>query len=127
LRAGDLESLRAVLTADVTMTADSGGKAPQWSNPVFGSDKVARVLVAMIPPLAQLDVSPERHRINGHPGAIFRDRDGKVLSTWALDVVDGQVQAIRTVLNPEKLTHVGVVGDAWAVRDEANELRRRGR
>jgi RNA polymerase sigma-70 factor (ECF subfamily) len=124
LRAGDIEGLRDVLTADVSMTADSGGKAPQWSNGVFGAEKVARVLVAMIPPLAQIGVSLQRQRVNGQPGAIFRDREAKVLSTWGLDVVHEHVQAIRVVLNPEKLSHIGVVGNAWAVREEANHLRR---
>ena len=54
------------------------------------------------------------HQVNGQPGAIFRDRDGKVLTTWALDVLDGQIQTIRAVNNPDKLGHVGPVADAWA-------------
>ena len=62
--------------------------------------------------------------MNGQPGAVFRDRDGKVLSTWALDILDGQIQTIRTVINPDKLGHVGPVGDAWAAFREANQGRR---
>jgi RNA polymerase sigma-70 factor (ECF subfamily) len=64
--------------------------------------------------------------VNGQPGAIFRDRDGKVLNTWTLDVLDGQIQTIRSVLNPDKLGHVGPVADAWAVLREANQARRPG-
>ena len=46
------------------------------------------------------------------------------MNTWALDVLDGRIQAIRTVLNPDKLGHVGPVADAWAVLREAQEARR---
>ena len=63
--------------------------------------------------------------MNGQPGAILRDRDGKVLSTLTLDMVDGQVQTIRSVSNPDKLGHVGPVADAWAIAREANQARRR--
>jgi RNA polymerase sigma-70 factor, ECF subfamily len=62
--------------------------------------------------------------VNGQPGAIFRDRNNNVLNIWALDVLDGRIQAIRTVINPDKLGHVGPVADAWAVIREANQARR---
>ncbi len=62
--------------------------------------------------------------MNGQPGAIFRDRDNKVLTTWTLDVLDGRIQTIRTVQNPDKLGHVGPVADAWAVLREAKQARR---
>jgi RNA polymerase sigma-70 factor (ECF subfamily) len=74
--------------------------------------------------MLRIGVVLEPHEVNGQPGAIFRDRDGKVLTTWALDVLDGRIQAIRSVLNPDKLAHVGPVADAWAVLREANEARR---
>jgi RNA polymerase sigma-70 factor, ECF subfamily len=63
------------------------------------------------------------HEVNGQPGAIFRDRHGHVVNTWALDILDGQIQTIRSVINPDKLTHVGPVADAWAVFDEAMQPR----
>jgi RNA polymerase sigma-70 factor (ECF subfamily) len=68
-------------------------------------------------------VTLQPHEVNGQPGAIFRDRDGKVLSTLALDILDGQIQTIRSVSNPDKLGHVGPVADAWAVFREANQAR----
>ncbi len=61
--------------------------------------------------------------MNGQPGAIFRDRDGKVINTWALDIRGGQIQTIRSVINPDKLGHVGPVADAWAVLRETNDAR----
>jgi RNA polymerase sigma-70 factor (ECF subfamily) len=66
----------------------------------------------------------EAHEINGQPGAILRDRDGKVLSTFVLDIADGQIQTVRTVINPDKLGHVGEVADAWAALREAQRARR---
>jgi RNA polymerase sigma-70 factor, ECF subfamily len=109
LRLGDVDGLCELLTGDVQMVGDSGGKAPQWGNGVIGRDRVTRLLVAMMPALRRIAVSVEPREINGQPGAIFRDRDGKVLNTWTLDVQGGRIQAIRTVLNPEKLVHVGPV------------------
>jgi len=41
-----------------------------------------------------------------------------------LGILDGQIQTIRTVINPDKLGHVGPVGDAWAAFREANQGRR---
>jgi RNA polymerase sigma-70 factor (ECF subfamily) len=64
------------------------------------------------------------HPVNGQPGAVFRDRDDRVLSTWTLDVLGGRILAIRSVQNPDKLGHVGPVADAWAVVREANRARR---
>ena len=55
---------------------------------------------------------------------IFRDRDNKVFSTWTLDELDGWIQTIRAVINPDKLGHVGPVADLWAVVREANRARR---
>lgn len=64
------------------------------------------------------------HEVNGQPGAVFRDRDGKVLTTMVLDVLDGQIQTIRSVVNPDKLGHLGPVADAWAVHHAVKRARR---
>ncbi|MEU0564247.1 hypothetical protein ABZ297_02465 [Nonomuraea sp. NPDC005983] len=53
-----------------------------------------------------------------------RVRRGKVVNTLALDVLDGQIQTIRAVINPDKLGHLGPVADAWAVVRETNQARR---
>jgi RNA polymerase sigma-70 factor (ECF subfamily) len=109
---------------DVHLIDDSGGKAPHWAKGIFGADQVSRVLAALLPPFARIGGVVEPRQLNGQPGAIFRDRDGKVLNTWTLDILDGRIQAIRTVLNPDKLGHVGPVADAYAVLRETQQARR---
>lgn len=120
---GDLEGLRELLAVDASMIEDSGGKAPRWGNGIFGAQKVARLLTAMLPPFIQIGGVVQPHQMNGQPGAIFRDRDGKVVNTWTLGILGGQIQTIRTMINPDKLTHVGPVADAWAVLRQATQAR----
>ena len=124
LREGDVDGLRKLLAADVQLAGDSGGKTPALPRSIIGAEKVARVLTSFFPWLVRIDVTLEPRQVNGQPGAIFRDRDNKVLFTLTLDVLDGQIQAIRSVSNPDKLGHVGPVADAWAVAREANRARR---
>ncbi|OEJ28488.1 RNA polymerase subunit sigma-24 [Streptomyces agglomeratus] len=125
LREGDVAGLQELLAADVSMVGDGGGKAPQLARAVVGARNVARLLVAVLPRMARVGVSFEPHEVNCQPGAIFRDRDGRVLYALALEVLDGQVQTIRSVINPDKLGHMGPVADAWALDREVKESRRR--
>ncbi|MFJ6572510.1 RNA polymerase sigma-70 factor [Streptomyces sp. NPDC091292] len=125
LKDGDVDGLRNLLAADVRLVGDGGGNAPQLAHEVSGADKVARLLGSVYPSLPRIDVTCEPHDLNGQPGAIFRDRDGKVVHTLVLDVLDGQIQTIRAVINPDKLGHLGPVADAWAVDRELRRARRR--
>lgn len=120
-REGDVDG--ELLAADVRLVGDDGGKAPQWKH-IIGGENVTRVLVAVVPPRGWIGVVVEPHEVNGQPGAVFRNRDGKVLNTWVFDILDGRIQTIRFVINPDKLGHVGPVADAWAVIREANQARR---
>ncbi|MBO2452402.1 RNA polymerase sigma-70 factor [Actinomadura barringtoniae] len=121
---GKVDALQELLAADVQLVGDGGGKAPALTNTVFGSGNVSRTLVGFVTKMDAIGAVFEPHETNGEPGAIFRARDGKVVSVLALEILDGQVQAIRAVVNPDKLGHVGTVADAWALRREANEALR---
>jgi RNA polymerase sigma-70 factor (ECF subfamily) len=123
-RDGDVEGLRDVLAADVQLVGDAGGKAPALGRVVVGADKVARLLGSVFPRLARLDATLEQCEVNGQPGAILRDREGKVAYLLALDVLDGQIQTVRSLGNPDKLGHLGPVADAWALQREFKDAAR---
>ncbi|MFJ8727119.1 RNA polymerase sigma-70 factor [Streptomyces sp. NPDC004166] len=124
LREGDVNGLQDLLAADVSMVGDGGGKAPQLAKAVSGAGKVARLLASVFPLMARIDVTFVEAEVNGQPGAVFRDRDGLVLHTLVLEVLDGRIQTIRTVINPDKLGHLGPVADAFAVAREVKQARR---
>jgi len=126
LTEGDVGALQELLAADVQLVGDGGGKAPNLARAVVGAANVSRLLGAFFPQLALVEVTFEQHEVNSRPGAVIRDRDGRILQTMALDVLDRRIQTIRLVANPEKLGHLGPVGDAWAVNRELREARRRG-
>ncbi|QCX79672.1 ECF RNA polymerase sigma factor SigJ [Streptomyces sp. YIM 121038] len=123
LKEGDVGGLQDLLAADVQLVGDGGGKAPQLARAVVGAENVARLLGTVFPWLIRIDVTCEPHEINGQPGAVVRDRDGKVLHTLSLDVLDGRIQTICSVVNPDKLGHIGPVADAWAVDREVKRVR----
>ncbi|HET6533057.1 MAG TPA: RNA polymerase sigma-70 factor [Actinoplanes sp.] len=124
LRDGDVQGLRELLSADVHMVGDGGGKAPALARGVTGADNVARVLASVVPLFARINAKVEPREVNHQPGAILRDRDGQVVATVTLDVLGGRIQAIRSVINPDKLGHLGPVADAWAVAREVKQARR---
>ncbi|GAB1818504.1 RNA polymerase sigma-70 factor [Herbidospora sp. RD11066] len=131
LSEGDVDGLRDLLAAEVSMVGDGGGKAPQLARTLVGAEKVARLLAAVFPPMTGAGVTFTPHEVNGLPGAIFRDRDGRILHVLTLDITlditGGRIQAIRSVINPDKLGHLGPVADAWAVDREVRRTRlRRG-
>jgi RNA polymerase sigma-70 factor (ECF subfamily) len=120
LKDGDVGGLQDLLAAEVQLVGDSGGKAPRLARAVFGAERVARLLGTAYPSLLRIGVSFEPREVNGQPGAVFYDRDGRVLHTLVLDLLDDRIAAVRTVANPDKLAHLGPVADAWAVDLEAH-------
>ncbi|WP_066371021.1 RNA polymerase sigma-70 factor [Herbidospora mongoliensis] len=123
LREGDVAALRELLAADVSMVGDGGGKAPQLARTLVGAGNVARLLAAVFPPMTRAEVTFEPREVNGQPGAIFHDRDGRILHVLTLDISEGRIQTIRSVINPDKLGHMGPVADAWAIDREVRAAR----
>ncbi|MCX5132362.1 RNA polymerase sigma-70 factor [Streptomyces sp. NPDC060011] len=118
-REGDVDGLRELLAGDARLVGDGGGKAPQVMGGVSGADNVARLLAAFAPGFDRVGVTLRQHEVNGLPGAVLRDRDGRVVGIWSLETLDGRIVTIRSVMNPDKLTHMGPVADAWALAAEA--------
>ena len=112
---GDVESLQAMLAEDVELHGDGGGKVPALARMLRGRDRVARTFMAWARQGRRVAGTSFRMvHLNGQPGALVLDADDRVLAAMALDVADGRVQAIRSVVNPEKLGHLGQVADVYA-------------
>jgi RNA polymerase sigma-70 factor (TIGR02957 family) len=110
---GEFEGLEALLAEDVELHGDGGGIAPAIRHPVYGKEKAAQ-LMRNWGRLAERigGIQIRRVAVNGQPGAEFLDRDGKLINVMGLDIADGQIQTIRSIVNPEKLGHLGPVADA---------------
>jgi RNA polymerase sigma-70 factor (TIGR02957 family) len=120
-REGEVEQLESLLAEDVELHGDGGGRVPALARPLFGRARVARTLASFARAAARgagVDLQPAD--VNGQPGALILDPQGKILGVMGFDIADGRIQAVRSVVNPEKLGHVGPLGDVREV------LRRRG-
>jgi RNA polymerase sigma-70 factor, ECF subfamily len=112
---GDVDGLVQVLADDVVVEGDGGGKVPQWATPIYGVDRVAKLFAGLGKQMVEVHARIEPRTINGQPGGVVLDPEGAVAVVWVLDVVDGRVSAIRSVINPEKLGHLGRVADVRAL------------
>ena len=120
---GEFEALEAVLAEDVELHGDGGGLAPAIKRPVFGRVRVAQLLGNWWRLSEKVGAYSRRVLVNGQPGAQFLDPDGKLIGVIALDIADGQIRTIRSIVNPEKLAHLGQVGDAKALIARMREAR----
>jgi RNA polymerase sigma-70 factor (ECF subfamily) len=116
---GDVAGLIEVLAKDAVVYGDGGGKVPQWYAPIVGAENVARLFAVMGRQMTRLGATFERHEVNGQPGVVFRGPHGGVMSVMSFEVVDGSVATIRSVVNPDKLQHLGQVENLRDVMDEA--------
>ena len=81
-----------------------------FPKPVHGRDRVARLLLGAAARGEQAGVASMRFaEINGQPGALFLDGEGKPMVAVSLDIVDDQVQTLHAVSNPDKLRHLHAV------------------
>jgi RNA polymerase sigma-70 factor (TIGR02957 family) len=122
---GDMTSLLERLAPDVLFYGDSGGLGETtFIAPVFGREQVAELVRVQVERTRQLGASLRPIWVNAQPGVLACDADGDLIAVIAFDVLDGLVQAIRVVANPEKLRHLGPVSRTWHLRwrdrDEEN-------
>jgi RNA polymerase sigma-70 factor (TIGR02957 family) len=112
---GDLEGLEELLAHDVVLRGDGGGKAPAVARALHGRARVARTLMAGLRARARFGFTWRREEVNGQPGAVFLDREGRLIGVMSLDVAEGQIQGVSSIVNPDKLRHLGPVGDLRAL------------
>ncbi|MEU8319426.1 RNA polymerase sigma-70 factor [Nonomuraea sp. NPDC048881] len=108
---GDLDALLGMLAPDVVLHGDGGGKAQAMARPAAGAPRVVKMLVAGLRRVRALGVTVRTAWVNGRPGAVMYDAEGRVAGVVELDVADGVIQAIHSVVNPDKLAHLGPVSD----------------
>jgi RNA polymerase sigma-70 factor, ECF subfamily len=109
---GDTDGLVSMLAADVVLYGDGGGKAPAIPRPIYGREHVGLVLAAWVGQGRRAGLVLEPVEINGQPGARVLDAERRLVNVLSLDIADGVVQSVRSIINPEKLAHLGPVADA---------------
>ncbi|RLP88306.1 RNA polymerase sigma-70 factor [Micromonospora sp. BL4] len=108
---GDINTLMELLSPDVTLWTDGGGKVRQALRPIVGAETVAAWFAA-IGTVTYQGVQPDDMRaalveINGGPGVVFNGA-GRVIATVTFDIdADGRITTIHNVANPDKLRAVG--------------------
>jgi RNA polymerase sigma-70 factor (ECF subfamily) len=106
-RNGDMQELRSLLAADVTVYADGGGRTPAATQPIVGLDQVMQLHASLAALFAEKMSRIVRYGlINGLPGFVTIEQDA-TLQTTALQIEDGKIVAIYVMRNPDKLRHLG--------------------
>jgi RNA polymerase sigma-70 factor (ECF subfamily) len=110
-RAGELADLEALLAHDVRFHADGDGKPPAVTRPVVGRVEVARFLLGLFRLAERDNLLVQPQYVNGQPGACVREEDGRLRAVFAIQIADTHgelhVEAIHTIVNPDKLRHPG--------------------
>jgi RNA polymerase sigma-70 factor (TIGR02957 family) len=110
---GDLAGLEALLAHDVQLTGDGGGKVPALARTLRGRNRVARTLIdyavrraALVPGWSWRAVE-----VNGGPGALYLDAQQRLIAVVALEIAGGQIRSVSSIVNPDKLAHLGPTAD----------------
>lgn len=104
---GDLDNLVELLAADVAFYGDGGGVGRGLPQPVFGRERVYRVLAGILRAYRRVGARFQRAQVNGGPGLLTFDADGALINVLTVDVDGDAVGAVRSVINPDKLGHLG--------------------
>ena len=114
----DLQGLEELLAHDVVLRGDGGGKAPALKRAIHGRARVARTLIGGLRAATRFGITTRREEINGQPGALVVDREGRLIAVMSLDVADGEIQGVSSIVNPDKLRHLGPLADLRALLRE---------
>ncbi len=104
--AGDAGALLEMLAPDVVATSDGGGKFSAARRPIHGAARVAKMMVGITRVRRAELAGVDEVDVNGVPGLVLRRHDGSPQSVVVIDVAEGRIQAIHTVVNPDKLRRV---------------------
>ncbi len=109
---GDLAGLESLLAHDVELTGDGGGKVPALARTLRGRTRVAGMLINWVRLAARAPgLSLRPVEVNGGPGALYLDAQQRLVAVMALEIAGGQITGINAIVNPDKLTHLGPLGD----------------
>jgi RNA polymerase sigma-70 factor (ECF subfamily) len=108
---GDMAALLELLAPDVVLVGDGGGKAQALPQPVHGRERVGRLILGIFARGRFLGAQAKAVQVNGHPGGMGVDADGRLAVVWAFGIADGRIQTVWSVVNPDKLGHLGPVSD----------------
>jgi RNA polymerase sigma-70 factor (ECF subfamily) len=93
-------------------TGDGGGRAPAPVRPLHGRSRVARTLMNWFDHLTRIPgVQLRPTEVNGCPGTLLLDGEERVVGVWVLEIGRGQIQGVRSIVNPDKLAHLGPTSD----------------
>lgn len=118
---GELGQLVDLLAADAVTCGDGGGNGAALAQPLRGRDRVASFILDLFARSRVLGFTFEPVLVNGGPGLVSRDREGKIGSVVSLEVLDGVIQTVRGVTNPDKLRHLGPVSGLGGTRGPNEE------
>jgi len=118
---GDLPGLEALLASDVELTGDGGGNVPALAQSLRGRSRVAHMLITWLRRGTRIPGSLRFVEVNGGPGALYLDEQQRLIGVLALDIADGEITRISSIVNPDKLTHLGPVGDFASLVKSAHD------
>jgi RNA polymerase sigma-70 factor, ECF subfamily len=111
-RHGRLDELVALLASDAALYGDGGGKVIAVSEPLHGPERVAKFVYGLFLKARERGLPMKVVSVNGQPGIEVFDEGGRLVSVLALDIAGGSIVAVRSIVNPDKLAHLGPVSDA---------------
>jgi len=112
---GDLGGLEALLAHDVVLRGDGGGRVPALARSLQGRNRVARTLLNWMRAGARIPGASIRPvEVNGGPGALLLDGAGRLLGVWALEIEGDRILSLNSIVNPDKLAHLGMVAEPFA-------------
>ena len=109
---GDLAGLEALLAHDAVLIGDCGRKAPALARSLHGRSCVARALLKWVRlGIRVAEIRLRAAEVNGMPGTLVLDGAERLISVLVLEISRDEIQGISSIVNPDKLAHLGPTAD----------------